>query len=110
MPRLLQHVAHIRGHFRRGAAGAELLDPAGVEVDGVEHRPQPFGDDAVEVPDTVRATRHQAQQAMAGQEPARGEILDLPAGDLLDPVRKLRGAFGRSRRAARLEDAGNRQG
>jgi hypothetical protein len=75
----------------------------------MEHRAQPLGDHAVEMAYAVRAARHQAQQSAARHEPARGEILDLPAGDLFDPVGQLRRAFGRTGSATGFEDAGDRR-
>ena len=75
----------------------------------MKHRAKALGDHAVEVPNAVWAARHQAQKPAARYKSASSEILDLPPRDLLDPIGKLRGAFGRARGATGFEDAGDRR-
>src|SRR6478672_13644973 len=54
------------------------------------------------------AAWHQAHQPAAPHEAAVDEILHLPTGHLLDPVRQLGGPFRRTCGAARFEDQRDR--
>ena len=106
---LLDDVVDVGRHFRGGVAGGELLDPAWVDVDRVEHRAESLGDQAGEVAHTVRAAGHQAQEALPAQKATRGEVLCLPVDDLCDPIRQLHSAFRSPGGATGFEYLGHRR-
>ena len=106
---LLDDVVDVGGHFRGRVASGDLLHPAGVDVDRVEDRAQPLGDQAGEVADTVRAARHQAEETLARHKAAGGEVLRLPLDNLRNPIRQLRGPFRSPGGAAGFEYLGHRR-
>ena len=106
---LLDQVVDVGRHLRGGVAGDQLLDPAGIDVDGVKGRAESLGDQTREVAHSVRPARHHAEKATAPHESAVGEVLGLPLHHLRDPIRQLHSPFRRTGGAAGFEDLRHRR-